>query len=201
METSQGIPPLSSPSDKITEKEEKISSNTNAKSQADSMVISQLDQVNIKVKEVYKGLTLLAQKVLSKLDEILQAELPNGIASLNPEDHTAEKTAQRIADGVTALFPIFAKQNPELQGEELMSAFLETVNGGIKQGYSEAVDILKGIGAFEFEGVESGIEETMKLVDQKLKAFADNFLSSLKPKAEEKTDNPEQPQNPTSVPE
>ena len=133
------------------------------------------DTVDVSLKEVYKSLTVLAQQVLEKLQEILGDDLPGGIGALKPEDHTPEKTAQNIVDGSTAFFGIYAKQHPELQGEELLSAFMKTIRGGIETGYKQAEGILGDIGAFDIDGVKSGIDETKKLVEEKLKAFEDNY--------------------------
>ncbi len=133
------------------------------------------DKVNVSMKEVYKSLTVFAQKVLDKLQEILGDKLPDGLDSLKPEDHTAEKTAQRIVDGTTAMLGVFARQNPELEGEALISEFMKTIRGGIDSGYKDAAAILGDIGALQIDGVQSGIEETMRLVEEKLKAFEDSY--------------------------
>lgn len=133
------------------------------------------DSVSVGMKEVYKSLTVLADKVLAKLEEILKKDLPDGIASLKPEEHTPEATSQRIVDGTTALLAVYAKQHPELQGEELISSFMETIRGGIKTGYEDAMGILGSIGALDIGGVQAGIEETMKLVEEKLLAFEDQW--------------------------
>jgi hypothetical protein len=138
-----------------------------------------VDRSDASMKEIYKSLTAVAEEVLRKLEKILGKDLPGGISSLVPEEHTAEKTSQRIVDGVTALLPVFAKQNPELEGAELLNRFMETIRGGIDQGYTEAMGILGDIGALDFEGVESGIAETMRLVDEKLKTFADSYLKQV----------------------
>lgn len=133
------------------------------------------DRVDVSMREVYKSLTVFAQKVLDKLQEILGDKLPDGLESLKPEDHTAEKTAQRIVDGTTAMLGVFARQRPDLEGEALISEFMKTIRGGIDSGYRDAAAVLGDIGALEIEGVQSGIEETMRLVEEKLKAFEDSY--------------------------
>ena len=52
---------------------------------------------------------------------------------------------------------------------------MKTIRGGIDSGYRDAAAVLGDIGAFEIDGVKSGIEETMRLVEEKLKAFEDNY--------------------------
>lgn len=158
------------------------------------------DTVAVGMQDVYKSLTLLADKVLKELDEILKAEGLDGVASLKPQDHTPEATAQRIVDGVTALLPVYAQQHPELEGEELLQSFMETIRGGIKQGYNEAAAILGDIGAFDIDGVKQGIEETMRLVEEKLLAFENDYrrqhgLEIETPEDNTKVEVPEQVEN------
>ena len=136
---------------------------------------SKSDQVNVGMDQIYKSLTILGDKIIAKLNELLKNTVPDGIASLKPEEHTAEATAQRIADGSTGLFAVYAKQHPELQGEDLLNKFMATIRGGIKKGYEDAAGTLESLGAFQFDGVKSGIEQTMQLVEEKLKAFEDDW--------------------------
>jgi hypothetical protein len=153
------------------------------KGNADATIIKDLaqnDKVDVAINDVYKSLTVLGQEVVSKLEEILGDKLPEGgIAGLDPAEHTAEKTASRIADGSTALFAVYAKQNPNMEGEELLDSFMETIRGGISEGHQEAMSILEGIGALEFDSVGAGIEETMKLVEEKLVAFETNYRKNV----------------------
>lgn len=128
-----------------------------------------LNQVGFE--DLYKGLSVTADEILQKLNELLKNSLPEGIQSLKPEDVTPEATADRIVKGATAFFDIYAKQNPELEGEELLNSFLDEIKKGIDQGYNDAYQTLEGLGAFDFEGVKSGVEETRKLIDEKLKIF------------------------------
>ncbi len=133
------------------------------------------DAASVELNGVYKSLTVLADEIVSKLDELLADELPDGIRSLRSEDYTPEKTAERIVDGVTGLLGVYAQQNPELEGEELISSFMKEVRSGVEQGYQQAASILGDLGAFSFDGVESGIAETMRLVEEKLVSFEKNY--------------------------
>ncbi|MCO6430923.1 MAG: DUF5610 domain-containing protein [Deltaproteobacteria bacterium] len=118
-----------------------------------------------------KAVALSAQEIVSKLNELLAPALPQGIEGLKPEETTPEASADRIVKSVSALFPAFAAQNPELSDEEVLDKFMEEVKKGVQQGYDEAFQILEGLGAFSFEGVQSGVEQTKILIDQKLDSF------------------------------
>ncbi len=164
--------------DVLSKQLESLSATNSKKQKTSSTTTSNntLDTLNINMGDVYKSLTILGQEIVSKLDELLAEDLPNGIASLDPEEQTAEKTADRIVAGVTGLLPAFARQNSDLEGEELINKFMDTIKGGIEEGYQSAMGILGDLGAFEFEGVESNIEKTMSLVDEKLNSFKEQYL-------------------------
>jgi len=137
------------------------------------------DSVDVSYKELYKSLSITAREIMDKLNAMLAEDLPDGIQSLKPADVTPEATANNIVTGATAFFDVFAKQNPDMQGEELLNKFMDTIRGGIKTGYNDAVSILEGLGAFEFDGVKGGIEETMQLVDEKLAAYEAHMRKAL----------------------
>ncbi|MCB0334189.1 MAG: DUF5610 domain-containing protein [Bdellovibrionales bacterium] len=135
------------------------------------------------------SLTISAEEVLQKLNELLSDKLPEGIESLRPEEHTPEATADRIVQGATAFFDIYAQQNPDLEGEELLNSFMSTIRSGIETGYNDAFKTLEGIGAFELDGIQAGIEETKTLIEEKLVAYeaqkrVDLGLEPLKVKEE-----------------
>jgi hypothetical protein len=56
---------------------------------------------------------------------------------------------------------------------------MSLVRKGVDQGYDEAYSILDGIGAFEVDGVKSGVEETKRLIDEKLNAFEQYLAKEL----------------------
>lgn len=129
------------------------------------------DRVSAGVDDLTKSLSITAQEVLAKLNELLKNDLPDGIESLNPEEYTSEATADRIVKQVTAFFDLYAKQHPELQGEDLLSGFMAEIKKGVDQGYDQASATLQDLGAFEFDGVKNGVEETKRLIDEKLAQY------------------------------
>ncbi len=177
-------PPVSAPIDTLLGTREKTQAHKPGKAAAGEKSESIFtDTADVSMAPVYKSLTVLADEVIAKLEEILGKDLPEGIASLKPEDHTPEATAQRILDGTTALLGVYAHQHPELEGQELLNSFMKTIRGGIKEGYEQAMGILGDIGALGIDGVQSGIERTMQLVEEGLKEFEKRFMeeSGLSP--------------------
>lgn len=142
-------------------------------------VLNRSDEVSINFANKYKGLTITAQEIVRKLNELLKDKVPNGLESLNPEEHTAEATATRIVQGATAFYQAFAKQNPGLEDQELLDKFMDTLRSGIQKGYDEAYNTLEGLGAFGVEGVKEGVEETKILIESKLQAFYESKQSEI----------------------
>lgn len=131
------------------------------------------DSVSLNKSGLAQGLSELNQKVIDKLNEILAKDLPEGIASLKPEEYTPEKTAQRIVDGISGLYAAFSKQNPKLTEEESITKFMELARKGVQSGYDSAYATLKDVGAIDINGVEDGIVQTKNLIEQKLKGLED----------------------------
>ncbi len=133
--------------------------------------LADTDTVNIDFKDKFKTLNLTAQEIVKKLNELLQSTLPEGIESLNPDQYTSEATSTRIVQGVTAFFGVFKGQHPDLSEEEALDKFMDTVKSGVQKGYDDAFGTLKGLGAFDIDGIQKGVEQTKILIDQKLDSF------------------------------
>lgn len=153
-----------------------LTNHRSSRYQADILIIKasfslESDQVSTGINELPQALSLSADEIVQKLNELLKDSLPEGIESLKPEDSTPEATADRIVSQVTGLFDAYAKQNPNLDAEELLSSFMSEVRKGVDQGYDDAFKILDDLGAFKFDGIKEGIEKTKSLIEDKLKAF------------------------------
>jgi Domain of unknown function (DUF5610) len=90
-------------------------------------------------------------------------------------DYSADATSTRIVDFATSLYGTFQSQHPELKGEDLISAFEDTVRGAVDEGYGQARTFLDGKGV-PGEVVSLG-DETMSLVHQKFDGFFENLRS------------------------
>lgn len=142
------------------------------------------------------ALRILYQEAVEQLNEMLAPEFgANAIsqerldAQGGMEYWTPENTADRIVAGTTAFFEGFQKQNPGLEGEELIDAFLEKIGGGIEKGFSEATNILEGFGVYE-GSIKENAEKTNELVKQGLADFKQAQMEAMglaKPKQELET--------------
>ncbi len=144
-----------------------------------SFELNYSDQTSISTPDLGKSLSISAQQILSKINELLEAKGFKKSEDLSPQDVSPEATSDRVVTGITALFDAFAKQNQDLNSEELVSKFVEEAKKGVDQGYSDAYETLKGLGAFGFEGVESSISKTKDLILEKLEKFGEFKLEQL----------------------
>lgn len=143
-----------------------IPSSATAKSSA--LIQDTLDLSSISISQ---SLGITSQQIVDKIKEVMGKEYPGYEASYATEDNTSEKIASNIVRGATALFSIYAGQNKNLDGEELLSSFMSTIRGGVEKGYKDAEGILKALGAFDVSGVEDAIKKTMSLVEEGFKNF------------------------------
>ncbi|MBL4686553.1 MAG: DUF5610 domain-containing protein [Nannocystaceae bacterium] len=129
-----------------------------------------------------------ASTPLSFTLEQLESESGQAIAELFDElgidlsdsagiDQSAEATSDRIVDASTAMYATFARQNSDLEGEDLIAAFETTLHDSVDLGYGEAREMLDGIGVGD-DIIALG-EDTMGLVHAKF----DSFFEGLRAQA------------------
>lgn len=90
-------------------------------------------------------------------------------------DVSPEATADRILKFSIGLFPLYQQQHPELSEQEQAEKFAEIVAGGIDTGFSEARDILDGLGVLEGE-IADNIDKTYSLIQEGFAAFREKYL-------------------------
>ncbi|MBD3755136.1 MAG: DUF5610 domain-containing protein [Gammaproteobacteria bacterium] len=133
------------------------------------------------------ALKITFQEAIDKLNEILSAELGNGDtppiseetlqAQGGMEFWSPENTAKRIVDGSTAMLAAFQKANPNLQGEALITRFLDVIGNGISQGFDSARGILGDMNVLE-DDIATNIDKTYELVQKGLEEFKASFLGT-----------------------
>ena len=93
-----------------------------------------------------------------------------GLSPEDPLDTSAEATANRIADFALGFFDQFAANHPELEGDELKSAFIDLVGGAVQQGVDEALGILEALSALNPE-VDNKVETILEIINQRFEAY------------------------------
>ena len=134
-----------------------------------------------------KAMRIFYQEAASAIEGVLKKEFGDEDFSLQKlidktsgiegqEDYwSSEKTADRIMVGATSYFETFKKQNPRLSDEEAVEKYMNLITPALEKGMGEAVNILQGFGAFEGH-VKDTVQETQRLVFEKLDAFRDRML-------------------------
>lgn len=127
------------------------------------------------------------QSAIEAINEKLRADLGLDPETADPvsqnklqeqggmEYWTPENTAKRIVEGATAFLGGFQAANPDLQGEELMTKFMDVVGGGLIQGFAEAKGFLGDLKVFEGT-VEQNYNATFELVQAGMEQFRKDFL-------------------------
>jgi hypothetical protein len=114
--------------------------------------------------------SLLASSAINGINEALKPQLgENAIQNAAGDDNSAAATASRIVSGATGLYAAFKAQHPDESDDDALKDFMSTIRSGFEKGFSEAADILKGLGVLGGD-VASGINQTHDLV---LKGFDD----------------------------
>jgi len=122
-------------------------------------------------------LALVYQTAIDAINKELEPELGGNSIQRGYEsgiDVSPEATADRIVSFSTGLFSLYQQQHPKLSEQEQLDKFLDVIGGGIDQGFSEAREILDGLGVLEGD-IASNIDKTYELVQEGLAAFRQKF--------------------------
>ena len=134
-------------------------------------------EVSLSVKN--EPLALVYKTAIEAINKELEADLGDNAIQKGYEagiDVSPEATADRILSFSTGLFSLFQQQHPSLSETEQVDRFIDVIGGGIDQGFSEARDILEGLGVLKGEIAEN-IDKTYDLVQEGLAQFRDQFES------------------------
>lgn len=125
-------------------------------------------------------MALLYKTALNGINEALEPDFgPNAIQNAASQDNTPEATAGRIVSMSTGFFEAYKRQNPGQDEDVLLQKFMDKIEGGVKQGFKEARDILEGLGVLKGE-LAGNIDKTEELVR---KGMAD-FISARRPETQ-----------------
>jgi len=115
---------------------------------------------------------LLNKQLNKQLAEKIQGKLPDGIqlSKLDPQEFTPEKVADRIFSFIEGR--VSAEQDPEKR-EELISK----ARAGVEQGFKEAGEILKSLGALEGK-VKDDFDQTYSLLQERFDGLSNTAPGS-----------------------
>jgi hypothetical protein len=140
--------------------------------QASAQLNSSIVQSSLSLNTQNEPLGLVLKSAITGINERLAPEFgPDAIQNAVGQDNSPEGTAGRIVALSTAFFSAFKEQNPELSEDAAAQKFLDTIKGGIEQGFKEAREILAGLNVLNGD-VASNIDKTFDLVQQGLAKFA-----------------------------
>lgn len=89
-------------------------------------------------------------------------------------DVSPEATADRIVSLSTGLFSAYMDQNPDMAEDQARDTFADIISGGIENGFSEARNILDGLGVLT-GNIAENIDKTYTLVMEGI----DNFRQGV----------------------
>lgn len=89
-------------------------------------------------------------------------------------DVSPEATADRIVSLSTGLFSAYMEQNPDMAEDQARDTFADIISGGIENGFSEARNILDGLGVLT-GNIAENIDKTYTLVMEGI----DNFRQGV----------------------
>lgn len=166
------------------------SSNTNAASQVQSRDDKALSPVakakadlnasivqaslTVSINSSNEPLSVLLKTALTGINEALKDDFgENAIQNATSQDNTPEGTSGRIVSLSTAFFEAYKQQHPGEDEGELLNKFMDTIKGGVEQGFKEAREVLDGMKVLNGD-IASNIDKTYELVQ---KGF-DDFVSA-----------------------
>jgi len=122
-------------------------------------------------------LALIYKAAIEGINKELETELgENAIENAYESglDVSPAATAGRILNFSIGLFSLYQQQHPELSEQEQAEKFVEIIGGGIDTGFSEARQILDGLGVLEGE-IADNIDKTYNIIQEELAAFREKY--------------------------
>lgn len=138
-----------------------------------SLNVALLESTQVSIGAKDEPLALILNTAIEKVNQLLAPELGENALQQAVDsglDVSPDATAQRIVSLSTAFFESFKAQHKGEETSAVLQNFMDTIGGGIQQGFDEGREILKGLNVLQ-EDVASDIDETFALVQEKLSAF------------------------------
>jgi len=126
---------------------------------------------------------IVGAQVLDKLGKVLNTE-GLGLTGLEKEDFTPEKVSDRIMSSIQAAYGQFRQAQPDADADK----FFSEVKEGLEKGFSEAKDILQGLGVLQGKVAED-VGKTEDLTMQGLDKLASQEKLASQDKLTSKDDS------------
>lgn len=178
---------ISSPNDKASNNVEQSNTATHSGlATAEDKQVKPQQKLNIAIFQAHhdvsistknEPLALIYKAAIEGINNELESELgENAIENAynNGLDISPEATAGRILNFSLGLFSLYQQQHPELSEQDQANKFTEIIGGGIDTGFSEAREILEGLGVLEGEVAEN-INKTYNIIQDELAAFREKY--------------------------
>lgn len=134
-----------------------------------------------KITSVAQANRLMESKLYEKLEKAILEAGGGRIKTLDPDEFTPEAVADRILGFVGNAVELARGQHGDIKAEQM----LEQARKGIEQGFSDAKNILDGLGVFNGQ-IESNANATYDLLQKGLQALGENTTAT---KAENTVEN------------
>lgn len=146
------------------------------RAQTKKKLLEQQAELDISVGNEPLRLTLKA--AIDKINEALEADLGESAvqnAADSGTDFSPEAVAERIVSFATGGFAAYAERHGDESQQNQLDGFMDLIRGAIEQGFTEAKDILDGLGVFK-DQVAANANRTFDLITEKLEAFEKTVL-------------------------
>jgi len=145
------------------------------KKQYNAAILQAHHEVSLSVKN--DPLALIYKAAIDSINKELETDLGENSIERGYEqglDVSPEATADRILSFSTGLFSLYQQQHPNVSEQEQAEKFVDIISGGVDTGFSEAREILDGLGILEGDIAEN-IDKTYTLVQEGLIAFREKY--------------------------
>jgi len=153
----------------------KESASSIVKKQMNAQILASAVKVSVSAGD--QPLSLVLKTALEGINEALKETMGDNAIQKGYDsgiDVTPEATAGRIVSLSTAFFGKYQEMHPDMSQDEALTSFTDIISGGIDKGFSEARDILDGLGVLKGD-IATNIDKTYALVQDGLKSFLENY--------------------------
>lgn len=127
-----------------------------------------------------QSLQIVTERAYEKLRNVVaEARAALGLPAGAELDTSPDATANRIADFALGFFSQYAKNNKLEDNEASRAQYAEFIGNAINQGIGEARNILGALQALNPD-IESGIDKTASIIQQRLDDFIANGLAGTR---------------------